>query len=300
MRTREEIQQLLENVLKQVTAEQAQVSYGGSRGLATRFGENAITQNLSTASESLRLYVANGRQHGSSVINQLDDDAIRNLVKRAEDIAAHSPEDPEAMPVLGAQDYPELPTRYDPATAALTPADLARNVSAAVDLAKAAGYVTSGLATAGSSISAMATSNGLFVLSESSHESFSTTMHGAAGSGAAEASEWRTSCLDAAAIAQEALDTAVAAQNPADVAPGDYTVIFAPEAVQSLLGFMLWNCRHVTLMRARRRLPARLASNCSATSCPCAQSLTTRTIQAPPTAAMGSLRDRRRGSKTAL
>ncbi len=241
MRTRNEVQDLLQQVLAHVSADEAIVNYAANTGLATRFGDNAITQNLSTREESLRLVVANGRRHGSSITNKTDADAIRDLVRRAEDIAAHSPEDPEYMPALGPQDYPEVPQRHFADAAALSPADLAGNIAGAVKLATGSGCIASGLATAGAGANAMATSKGLFAFDQSTGTSFSTTMHGPAGSGAATDHVKSAAELDAASIAQRALDTAVAAQDPRDIEPGDYTVVFEPKAVSDLLAFFTWS-----------------------------------------------------------
>jgi predicted Zn-dependent protease len=87
----------------------------------------------------------------------------------------------------------------------------------------------------------MATSKGLFAFDRSTGVSFSTTMHGPSGSGANSESANCAAEVDADTIAREALDTAIAAQEPREIEPGDYTVIFEPQAVADLLEYLFWS-----------------------------------------------------------
>jgi len=241
VKSENEVQDLLGQVLAMVRGGEARADYHGGRSLATRFGENAITQNLSTAEESLRLRVSQGRRHGSAITNRLDAGSLRELVRRAEDIAAHAPEDPEAMPVLGPQLYPAALPRCFADVVALTPADLARQVAAAVAPVAARGWHAGGLHTAEIGVRAIATSRGLFAYDRCSSVSFSMTVHGPDGAGAASGQANAAADLDPAAIARDALADAVAAQRPRVIPPGDYTVIMAPDAVAELMGYLLWS-----------------------------------------------------------
>ncbi len=241
MRSETQIRTLLERVLSMADAPEAQVAYNAGRQLNTRFGQNAITQNMATHSESLRLYLANGRRHGSSVTNKLDDASLRALVRRARDIVAAAPEDPECMPLPGPQAYPAVPRRFFDAAAAVTPADLARGVRQAVALAAAEGYTAGGLSHLACRTAALANSHGLLVTDTVSDASFSVTVHGPHGSASAARTCNSPAQLDCAQIAETAVTAAAAAQQPRDIEPGDYTVIFEPEAVADFIAFMAWN-----------------------------------------------------------
>ncbi|MBN1865345.1 MAG: hypothetical protein JW808_10625, partial [Victivallales bacterium] len=132
MRKREDIQALIGQILALVRADEARVDYWSRRELAARLGENVITQNLCTSEECVRLHVANGHRHGSAITNCLDVDSLRELVHRAESIAGSVPDDPEAMPVLGPQEYPEVPPRYYEEVSNLTPVDVAGQIADAI------------------------------------------------------------------------------------------------------------------------------------------------------------------------
>jgi len=241
MRDKNEINALLEEILSKVTAPQAQVTYSYDNNLASRFGENAITQNMGGEEEGIRLVVAYGMKHGSSIINRVKSESISNLIKWAQDIAKNSPEDPEYMPPLKPQSYPKVPQSFYGDVATLTPLDIAKEIDKTVTLAKDEGYQASGLFHANYSIYALANSEGLFAFLKNSNLSYSTTIHGPKGSGYSSESKESTTQVDSEAMAKRAFASAVAAQNPKDIEPGEYTVIFEPQAVEDILEFMYWN-----------------------------------------------------------
>jgi predicted Zn-dependent protease len=241
MKPAEEVRALLERVLARVRAPRALVQYAFQRGLATRFGENAILQSSGGEEEFLRLEVAYGRRHGSSIVNRTDKAAVGRLVDRAEEIAASSPEDPEYLPPPGPQAYPGVPPRWFESTARLSPVEAAGTIREAVKAARDAGYRSSGLFEAGAGARALATSAGLFAFDRSSSVGYSTTLHGPAGSGYAGRDTEEADRLEARSVTRSALETARAAQNPQGIEPGDYTVVFEPQAVADLLSFLFWN-----------------------------------------------------------
>jgi predicted Zn-dependent protease len=121
MKSRDEIEALLEKALSNVRAQHAQAEYYFHHKLATRFGQNAITQNMGGAEEYLRLVVAYGKNHGSSITNKLDTASIDTLVEQAEEIAKSSPIDPEYMAPIESQTSAAVPQRYYEDVAQLTP-----------------------------------------------------------------------------------------------------------------------------------------------------------------------------------
>ncbi|MBN1424455.1 TldD/PmbA family protein [Candidatus Fermentibacteria bacterium] len=237
MRTKDDVQALLSRVLSRISAPQAQVEYDFSASLTTRFAEGAITQNRSGEEESLRVIVSFGTRQGSSIINSMDDASLERVAERAQTIALAAPQDPEFVPPLGPQSYPVAQPRFDPKVAQATPAALADHVAGIVKRAKAQGFVPSGLMSASSGVSALATTLGLFGYDQHSKLSLSTTMHGAHGSGYAAGASWRAEDIAPEEIAGRAAATAHAAQNPRALEPGDYTVILEPLAVAELLLF---------------------------------------------------------------
>jgi predicted Zn-dependent protease len=241
MREESKVRALLDDVLASVTAPHAQVVYTHRNRTATRFAENAITQNLGGEEERLALTVAFGMRHGSSLTNRLDHHGLAQLVRRAERIAQSSPEDPEYVPPIKPQPYPDVPVRHFRDVVALSPEDIAEGIKAVVGIADAKGYAASGIFEAGYANQAVANSEGVFVFDSETGVRFSTTIHGPRGSGSASINRHSYQRIDVVDLGEEALETAGEAQDPQPIEPGDYTVIFEPRATADLLAFLPWN-----------------------------------------------------------
>jgi predicted Zn-dependent protease len=241
VKTAEEARRLLSGVLERTSADDATASYGWGSGHATRFGENAITQNMGREGDRLSLEVAFGTRHGSSSTTLVSEEGVADLVRRAEANAKASARDPEYVPPAEPQEYPEVPQRFYEEAARLSPNDLAGDVAGAIGMVKEDGLTTGGLFSYGHGCWAMANSRGLFAYDRHSGLECSLTVHGDKGSGAASANGEAPGQVDAGEVARRALETARAAQDPEGVEPGDYTVVFEPQAVADLLEFFLWN-----------------------------------------------------------
>lgn len=240
MRPRDEAQELLRSVIEMSDADERQARYGYERRLATRFGENAITQNAESTTESVTVEVAYGRREGAASTNRLDRASLREAVAHAQEIARAAPENPEHVPLPPPQAYPDVPPAFHGATAAADPDRLAADVAAVTESAKRLGYTASGLFQAVAAADAVANSMGLSAYHERTLAGYSATMHGPAGSGKAAASSNDMDRLDAVGLAHQLAENASAAQNPVDIEPGDYTVIFEPLAVSELLAFAMF------------------------------------------------------------
>src|SRR5512132_2599593 len=93
---------------------------GGGRSELTRFANNEITQNVSERRYVLSVRVARGRRTGRATGNDLSDDGIARLVRRADDAARLSPENEDLLPLPGPQEYRSVDA-VDSATAGLGP-----------------------------------------------------------------------------------------------------------------------------------------------------------------------------------
>ncbi len=241
MRNKDDIEAILREALYNASAPQTQAEYVFRKSLATRIGENAITQNMGGEEEYLRIFVAHDKREGSSITNKLEEKSIGTMIKRAEEIAENSPHNPEYMPPIKPQAYPEVPQRYYEEVAQIRPADVSKEIHKTVEMAKVENYRASGLFEASCAIKAIANSEGLFAFDMHSSVDYSTTIHGPLGSGFCSRDGESMKYVNTEAVTREALETAKEAQNPDPVDPGEYTVIFEPQAVYDFLGFLFWN-----------------------------------------------------------
>ncbi len=134
MLTRDEAQKLAQKVLGFSSYPECQVTITASEQAYTRFANNGIT----TASFNLRHAVSisttrDGRT-GGNTINDLDNDSLRAGVKKAEELAAIAPPNPERLPEIGAQDYPKT-NDYDERTATARSPEMIPHVKRIIDAA---------------------------------------------------------------------------------------------------------------------------------------------------------------------
>lgn len=239
MRTEAEVRELLSTVLAHVSRGEAEAAYGYERLLATRFGENAITQNTSTAAETVSVEILDGRRRGAAATNRLDAASLADVVRRAAAIARGAPEDPEVVPLPGPQAYPQVARAFYEATDRLPPERVAEDVLAVVERSRARGFKASGLFQTTTRVDGIANSNGLFGYHRATQVDDSTTVHGPNGSGKARQTRNDHGQIDIARLAETAVANAALAQDPVALPPGDYTVILEPLAAAQLLEFVL-------------------------------------------------------------
>ncbi len=236
-----DIRTLLEALLAKSEGYETRVSYEHKRGLATRFADNAITQPLGGEEETIRLSLTRDGKQGSAVTNRLSEESLARLVDRATSICAAAAPDTEYMPPLAQPTYPDVPKRDYEDVSALTPAHLAQSVGRICSLSSEHGYNASGLIEATRKRKILVNSAGLRAEDAHTQLSLATTIHGPRGSGRSDAISESAAGIDADAVGKRALGNAIAAQDPAPIEPGEYTVIMEPAAVWDFVGWLTAN-----------------------------------------------------------
>jgi predicted Zn-dependent protease len=182
-----------------------------------------------------------GRRRASASTNILDDASLKRTADLAAQLARLSPEDPELMPELGPQTYAAIGAFVD-RTADLNAEARATAVKRVVDSALAAGkpagdVFVAGFLDAGATVTAVATSAGLFAYHRSTAVDLSVTSRTPDGTGSGWSStgsrDWGK--IDAAALGRIAAQKAVASRNPSPFEPGPFTAILEPNAVNDLV-----------------------------------------------------------------
>ena len=238
--SRAESEAITKQVLGFATADETRVSVSSGMTGNTRFAVNQI----STAGDSYdNVVVVNstfGRRSASAVTNKLDAASLKAVVERAEALAKLAPEDPEAMPEIGPQQYVETPGWSD-ATASVTPEARAAAVTAVTEQARAAGLVSTGYLEINAGAFAVANNKGMFAYRQQTGSSMTTTVRtpDGTGSGWAGASENDWSQIRPAALGARAVDKARRSMNPVAIEPGRYTVVLEPTAVANLVQLVM-------------------------------------------------------------
>ena len=234
--TREEAKKILEKALSFSKADACEINLSGSNSGNIRYARNTVSTAGYRSTQSLVVQSSFGKKAGTATIDEFDDASLEKVVRRSEELAELSPENPEFMPPLGPQEYDEAIT-FKEATANVTPEYRAEVANSSIVPAAAKDVTAAGFLDDSESFSAMINSNGLFAYNQSTDVDFTVTMRTNDGTG----SGWVTrdyndiSKFDADEASKTAIDKAVLSKEARAIEPGKYTVILEPAASVGLL-----------------------------------------------------------------
>ncbi len=230
-------QALCEKTVKMSRAHAINVNISGGISQNVRFAANQMSTAGSIVDATVVVQSSYGPKHAVVTTNDLSDESLLRCVRESERIAKLTPDDPEAMPELGPQQYAAVDAWFD-ATANNSAADRANVALTALGPARKAGDLTAaGFLVAGAGYNAIANQKGLFAYFRSTSANYQLTVRTNDGTGsgwaAADHPDWTQ--IDFAAVAQRALEKARASRQPAKIEPGRYVVILEPQATGDLV-----------------------------------------------------------------
>lgn len=237
--TKEEAQAILKKVLGYSKADECEVNLGGSTGGNIRYARNAVSTAGEISNMSLSVNSTYGKKTGTASINEFDDASLEKVVRRSEELAQLSPENPEYMPLLGGQAFDDSIT-YNAATAAMTPDTRAEMVLKSLTVAKEAKLEAAGFLENSNGFRAVMNSKGLFAYNKSTDVSFSVTVRNQAGTGSGYVSQSFNdlSKMDTLAQSKIAAMKANGSAGAKAIEPGKYTVILEPLAASDMINNM--------------------------------------------------------------
>lgn len=237
--SKEETKKILERVLKFCKVDSARVGLSGEDEQLVRYANNMVFTNLSKSTMNLGVSVAFENKKGSSSTNQFDEDSLKKCVQRAEQIAKYAPPDPEFLPPLEPQQYKEIKA-FIKDTAEIGPEEKTKKVMDIIEHGQKKEMSLFGTFSNSASFFAIANSNGLFGYHKYTSANCTTTARTKDGTGSFRATKDNRDIkkLDAFRVGKEAIERALKSRNPKEIEPGDYTVVFEPEALADLVLFM--------------------------------------------------------------
>src|SRR5215471_5820336 len=144
MLTRDEAQKLARKVMDLSSMPECQVAIMSSEQAYTRFANNGITTAALNLRHTVSIMVTRDGRTGTMTVNDLDDASLRAAVKKAEEIAAIAPVNPERLPALGAQDFPKV-SDFDERTATARSPEMIPHIKRVIDHAVERKQVAAGL-----------------------------------------------------------------------------------------------------------------------------------------------------------
>ncbi|MFT7282993.1 MAG: putative Zn-dependent protease, partial [Cyclobacteriaceae bacterium] len=238
--SKDDAKQIMDKTLAFSKADTCEVNLSGSNAGNIRYARNSVSTAGYQNNQQLVVQASFGKKVGVASIDEFDDTSLEKAVRRAEELAQLSPENPEFLEPLGQQEYLESKQYYQ-STADLSADYRAQVANASIEPARAKDVTAAGFLNDDASFSAMANNKGLFAYNISTNVDFTVTMRSNDGTG----SGWVTRDVndvdqfngeEASAIA---IDKALQSRNAKAIEPGKYTVIMEPAASIGLLQNML-------------------------------------------------------------
>lgn len=230
---------IMKKALSFSKADECTISFSGSDEGNIRYARNAVSTAGEQSQTSLGVISAFGKRVGTATINEFDDASLEKVVRRSEELARISPENPEYMPVLGPQTYSESVT-FNSDTAAINPDKRADSVAKSLKISKDANLEAAGFLENSAGFNAVLNSKGLFAYNRSTDVSFSVTVRNREGTGSGYVSKSYNdvSKLDTLALTKIAASKANGSAAARAIEPGKYTVILEPLAASDMINNM--------------------------------------------------------------
>ncbi len=238
--SRREARSIVDRLLAASSGEGCEILLRGGREHNLRFANGGATTNRTAEWVTLQISAHAKERVGVVKIASFDEAAARRALSKAQELARALPVDPDYVPPLEPQRYARS-NLFCEQTAALGLDALASYAGLAIEEAKAREVAAFGQVASGASFFARASSAGLFSYQRQSAIELSTTARNRsdAWSGWAGAKSIEAVGFDAASLARRACDKAAWSQEPRDLEPGEWTVIFEPEATAELALWLL-------------------------------------------------------------
>jgi predicted Zn-dependent protease len=240
MLNKQDAKNLADKVLSYTKLPECRVTIDASETVFIRFANNGITTSGYTLDQSITINsTTEDKRAGTATVSEWSDDALRHGVEQAEALARISRPNPEDMPALGPQTYPEL-SNFDVPTGNSRGDALIGHVKAIIEGARASKLTAAGFVQRSANWVAVANKAGLFGYHQYTDSTLSNTVRNAGGTSSGWATQISTSIkdLNGQDAARVAIEKCVKGDNKQRLEPGKYTVILEPAAVSDLIGNM--------------------------------------------------------------
>lgn len=234
-----EARALARRAVELTAADEAEALVAVESSALTRFANNRINQNVAEEDALVNVRAVIGKRIGVARTNRLDDDSLHACCEAAVAAARVAPEDPYYVALPDPEPVAEA-DRAVAATAACTPEARAHAVARIVSASAERGLMAAGTVRTARDIICVANSHGIDVGAELTSARATVLSMGDDGSGWASWISRDINELDARALGERAVETALRSADPVALDPGTYRVVLAPEAVAEIMDFLAY------------------------------------------------------------
>jgi predicted Zn-dependent protease len=274
--TRDQAGDIFSRIRKYATADEVECLFYGGYSSLTRFANNTIHQNVAEQNFGVSVRTVFGGRTARATTNNFDEESLRSVVRRSEDLARVQQPDADLLPVpdfieasgklleSGSQGQVRAagpgPSRHFPETAALTPVGRAEAIRKMVSIAQKGKLTAAGIFSSSETIEGVMNSRGLSQWHTQTAAEISVTMLGADSSGWQKANSPNVENLDPEKLASIAAEKAARSREPREIPPGKYTVVLEPAAVLDMVGFAFFDFGGLSILDQRSFLNNRVGT----------------------------------------
>jgi len=229
---------LAKRTLAHSTADRTEVLISYENAALTRFAHENVHQNVASEDAVISVRAIVGGRTGVAQTNRTGDDAIRDVVERAIEMAKLAPVDPAQPDLPAGAPTTTPPGAYVDATAAADAQTRAQMCGEFFRVAERDGLWSAGYASTAARGYTVANSNGALASFDGTTAGVDVKMSAADSTGFAESASTDIRLVDAAAVAETAARKARETKAPKSVEPGAWTVILEAPAFAELLAFL--------------------------------------------------------------
>lgn len=237
-----ELEQLMKRALALSPTDECELLVEETTANLTRYGSNAITQNVSRTSRNITIHLKQGQREGVTQVNAFDDKTLKGGFERAKKILDLSKPNDQLLPLLSEKQTYAKTNAWREGVAEHSPEDRARKVLSAIDRCKKEGLEASGVFDANSTVNAYANSKGIVATFPATTSTFSLTACTKEGDAEGWCEEEREEPREIAIdrVIETAIRGAKSGAKPRAHAAGRATVVLEPAAVSEMLLFFSW------------------------------------------------------------
>ena len=240
MFSQQDVKNIIDRVIGYSKLPGCEVSVQWTEDNFIRFANNGITTSGYRVTQQISVTSTTAdKRSGNAGVGELTDEALKNAVKEAEDLAAISHPDPENMPALPAQKYPRL-SNFDAYTAGARGDVMVPQAKAVLAGALKNKLVAAGFIQRSANAVGVGNKAGLFGYHTYTDSSLTHTMRNPEGTSSGWATQSSVSLkdLDGEEQARVSIAKCLGGVNRKKLDPGKYTVILEPAAVADLIGWL--------------------------------------------------------------
>ncbi len=250
MQGKDFINSKLEQILKQIDSEQAELVYQFKDHQLTRFANNYIHQNVAERDGTLTIKMIQGKKISSITVNSLDDDIIKGVIKKLKESEQFQPEDPDFIS-LPSPEHIENITSYDKQTINCSPLKRAEYVKIIVDETQKYNVTASGQCSTTTTELAIINSLGVRAYNVST-EAQLLSMVIEQMEGYSCLTSKSINGIDPYLVAEESVSKCVNSRNPIEIEPDFYTVVLQSYGVAQLLELLCFENFNATVFQEGR------------------------------------------------